>query len=192
MMQRAARAAARGSWFSWLPRWLCGWLPALRAPCRTKPTRPFFVAHDDERCEAEILAALHHFGDAVDGHELIDQFAVAVLAGAASRPRPGPRSSRRPRLPPDRRQGCDAARAARAATTRCSVSEGAPPCFVGHRLVLRIRACPRGGVGQGFHPAMENVAAAIEHDALWPAASARSARSLLDSGGACLCCSLWR
>ena len=36
------------------------------------------VADDDERRETEALAALDHLGHAVDVHELIDEFAVAV------------------------------------------------------------------------------------------------------------------
>ena len=42
------------------------------------------VADDDERGEAEALAALHHLGDAVDVHELVDELAVALLAPAAA------------------------------------------------------------------------------------------------------------
>src|SRR5882757_5722700 len=41
------------------------------------------VAHDHKRREAEAPTALHHLGDAVDVHELVDELAVAVftLAG---------------------------------------------------------------------------------------------------------------
>ena len=38
------------------------------------------VADDDESGEAEATAALHHFGDAVDVDQPIDEFAVAVVA----------------------------------------------------------------------------------------------------------------
>ena len=41
------------------------------------------VADDDEGCEAETTAALHHLGDAVDRYELVDKFAVALFAGLA-------------------------------------------------------------------------------------------------------------
>jgi hypothetical protein len=42
------------------------------------------VADDDERGETETTAALHHLGDAVDVDELVDEFAVALVAIAAS------------------------------------------------------------------------------------------------------------
>ena len=38
------------------------------------------VAHDDERGEAEALAALDDLGDAVDVHELLGELAIAILA----------------------------------------------------------------------------------------------------------------
>ena len=38
------------------------------------------VADDDERGEAEPPAALHHLGDAVDVHELVEELAVALVA----------------------------------------------------------------------------------------------------------------
>ena len=41
------------------------------------------VADDDERRETEAPAALHDLGDAVDVHELVDEFAVALLAAIA-------------------------------------------------------------------------------------------------------------
>ena len=37
------------------------------------------VADDDERGEAEALAALHHLGDAVDVDQAVDKLAVALL-----------------------------------------------------------------------------------------------------------------
>jgi hypothetical protein len=41
------------------------------------------IADHDQGCKTETPAALHHFGDAVDMHELVDELAVAVftLAG---------------------------------------------------------------------------------------------------------------
>ncbi len=36
------------------------------------------IAHHDEGSEAETPTALHHLGDAVDVHELVDELAVAV------------------------------------------------------------------------------------------------------------------
>src|SRR6185312_14957012 len=42
------------------------------------------VADDDERGEAEATAALHHLGDTVDVDELVDEFAVALFAVAAT------------------------------------------------------------------------------------------------------------
>ena len=43
----------------------------------------FLVADDDQRGEAEAPAALHHFGDAIDVDELVDEFAVALFVVAA-------------------------------------------------------------------------------------------------------------
>ncbi len=37
------------------------------------------IAHDDQRREAEPTSALHHLGDPVDVHELVDEFAVAFF-----------------------------------------------------------------------------------------------------------------
>jgi hypothetical protein len=37
------------------------------------------VTDDNERGKAETLAALHHLGDAVDGDQLVDQFAFSAL-----------------------------------------------------------------------------------------------------------------
>ena len=42
------------------------------------------VADDHQRGEAEPPAALHHLGDAVDVDQLVDEFAVALLAVAAA------------------------------------------------------------------------------------------------------------
>ena len=42
------------------------------------------IADHDEGREAEPPAALHHFGDAVDVHELVDEIAVAVSLWAVS------------------------------------------------------------------------------------------------------------
>jgi hypothetical protein len=44
---------------------------------------PLLVADDDECCKAEAAAAFHHLGDAVDVDELVDEFAVALIASAA-------------------------------------------------------------------------------------------------------------
>ena len=43
------------------------------------------VADNDERGEAEVLAALDDLGDALDGHNLILQVVGADLDGAANR-----------------------------------------------------------------------------------------------------------
>jgi hypothetical protein len=43
-----------------------------------KPTRPLLVAHDDQRSEAEALAALHRLGNAVDVDQLFDQLLAAL------------------------------------------------------------------------------------------------------------------
>src|SRR5690606_20159946 len=37
------------------------------------------VADDDEGCEAEATAALNYLGDAVDGDQLVDKFAIALF-----------------------------------------------------------------------------------------------------------------
>src|SRR4029077_10157371 len=42
------------------------------------------VADDDERGEAETPSALHHLGHAIDMHELVDEFAVALAIIAVS------------------------------------------------------------------------------------------------------------
>ena len=44
------------------------------------------IAHDDQRGETEAPAALHHLGDTVDVHQLVDEFVVAVFAIAAALP----------------------------------------------------------------------------------------------------------
>ena len=38
------------------------------------------IAHDHERRETEAPAALHHLGHAVDVHQLVDEFVVALFA----------------------------------------------------------------------------------------------------------------
>jgi hypothetical protein len=38
------------------------------------------VADDDQRRETEAPSALDHLGDAVDVNELVDEFAVAIVA----------------------------------------------------------------------------------------------------------------
>ena len=37
------------------------------------------IANHDERSEAEPLAALHHLGDAVERHKLVDELALAII-----------------------------------------------------------------------------------------------------------------
>src|SRR5581483_4820903 len=44
----------------------------------------FLIADDDQRGEAEAAAALHHLGDAVDMHELVDELALALFPFAIS------------------------------------------------------------------------------------------------------------
>src|SRR5262249_22682665 len=46
----------------------------------TKADPALLVTDNDERSEAEAASALHNFGDAVDVDELVDEFAVALLA----------------------------------------------------------------------------------------------------------------
>ena len=50
----------------------------------TEANTALLIADNDERREAEALAALHDLGDAVDVNELVDKFAVALF------PIPGP------------------------------------------------------------------------------------------------------
>ena len=40
------------------------------------------VADDHQRGETEAPAALHHLGDAIDVHQLVDEFVVALFAVA--------------------------------------------------------------------------------------------------------------
>jgi hypothetical protein len=42
------------------------------------------VAHDDERREAEALAALHRLGNAIDVDELFDQLLAAIVVAATA------------------------------------------------------------------------------------------------------------
>ena len=49
----------------------------------TEADPALLVADDDQRGKAEAAAALHHLGDAVDVHELVDELAVALFAVAA-------------------------------------------------------------------------------------------------------------
>ncbi len=51
---------------------------ARLAVAETDPT--LLVADDDEGGKAETTATLHHLGDAVDVDELVNEFAVALLA----------------------------------------------------------------------------------------------------------------
>src|SRR5215218_8778522 len=44
-----------------------------------EPDPALLVADDDQRGETEAPAALHHLGDAVDVHELVDKLAVALF-----------------------------------------------------------------------------------------------------------------
>ena len=53
---------------------------ARLAMAETDPA--LLVADDDQRGEAEAPAALHHLRHAIDVHEAIDEFAVALLAVA--------------------------------------------------------------------------------------------------------------
>jgi hypothetical protein len=47
----------------------------------TEANAAFLVANDHERGEREVLTALHDLGDAVDGDELVNQFALSPLFG---------------------------------------------------------------------------------------------------------------
>src|SRR5690606_9511095 len=42
------------------------------------------VTHNDQRCKAEALTALHNLGDAIDVHQLVGKLAFALLAVAAA------------------------------------------------------------------------------------------------------------
>jgi hypothetical protein len=50
----------------------------------TEANAALLVANDDQRCECEVLTALHDLGDAVDGDELIDEFTFSALFVAAA------------------------------------------------------------------------------------------------------------
>ena len=60
-------------------------LDAVEAGARVAEADPALaVAHDDQRREAETLAALHGLGDAVDVDELFDQLLAALFGIAAT------------------------------------------------------------------------------------------------------------
>ena len=46
----------------------------------TEADAALLVADDDECRKAEALAALHHLGDAIDMHQLVDKLAVPLFA----------------------------------------------------------------------------------------------------------------
>ena len=46
----------------------------------TEADTALLIADDDQRCEAEPAATLDHLGDAVDVDQLIDEFAVSLVA----------------------------------------------------------------------------------------------------------------
>src|SRR5208282_952451 len=48
----------------------------------TEADPALLVADHDQRGEAEAAAALHHFGDAIDVDELVDEFAVAIFVSS--------------------------------------------------------------------------------------------------------------
>src|SRR5262249_12229634 len=49
----------------------------------TETDAAFLIADDDERSKAEALTALHHFGDAVDVNEAVDELAVFVAVSVS-------------------------------------------------------------------------------------------------------------
>src|SRR5262249_31601814 len=122
----------------------------------------FAVAHHHDRREAEAPAALHHLGDAIDADELLDKFAVLAVAAAIAVSRAAIAAT------------ASAARAVAAAFAARSRATGFRGCHVSS--FLEGEAALAGGVGQGLHPAMEDVAAAVEHHGL----DARGDRALGD------------
>src|SRR5262245_63551159 len=78
--QRHAQEAALGR--------LGGLADRLRHLARLAVAEPhpaLLVADDDQRGKAEAPAALHHLRHAIDVHELVDKFAVALLDRKSTR-----------------------------------------------------------------------------------------------------------
>ena len=147
------------------------------------------VADHDQRGETEALAALHGLGDAVDVDELLDQLLAAVIVAATAATAIVATATRRHDCRGHRRHRRAATAAARTAAL-AGLALGTPlrqpeplrpaePAsaassplrggrfdlrgfvFVSH---LELQSAFAGGIGQGFHPAMEQEAAAVEHD----------------------------
>ena len=139
------------------------------------------VADDDQRGEAEALAALHRLGDAVDVDELLDQLLAAVVvaataattivatataaativtaaaaATATAATRTAAASSRRR----SRFGGSGFARSRGSAPRR----RLRPAGFRFRQPSLELQSAFAGGIGQRLDAAMEQEAAAVEHD----------------------------
>ena len=45
-----------------------------------KADAPLLIADDDKSCKPEPPTAFYHLGDTIDMNELVDEFAIAILA----------------------------------------------------------------------------------------------------------------
>ena len=146
------------------------------------------VADHDQRREAEALAALHRLRDAVDVDQLLDQLLAAVIVAAtAATAIVATATVAAATIVAAAAGAATATAAARAAASgRSAGAAGAGFAgaagfgfgaaggfgsgvgdlrgfvFVSH---LELQSAFAGGIGQGLHPAMEQEAAAVEHDA---------------------------
>ena len=80
VMQRAARAAARGSAALGTFGRLADRLRHFARFAVAEADPALLIAHDDKCCKAEAPAALHDLRDAIDVNELVEKLAVPVIA----------------------------------------------------------------------------------------------------------------
>src|SRR5580704_14439417 len=119
-----------------------GNLPGL-AMAKADPA--LLVADDDERGETESAAAFHHLGDAIDMDQTIREFAVAILAIAASATFPVTRHELVPFSNPPR-----------------VWSAARPTSYL--PLALKSEAAFAGAFRQRLDPSVIHIGTAVEHD----------------------------
>ncbi len=81
VMERAAFAQGNADQIAF--RRICSFLDRIRHFARltmAKADPALLIADNDKRRKPEAAAALHHFGDAVDVNEFVDELAVAIVA----------------------------------------------------------------------------------------------------------------
>src|SRR6185312_13616557 len=134
------------------------------------------VADHHQRRETEALAALHGLGHAVDVDELLDQLLAAIVVAAAPATVVAPATA----AAVSAATPTSAAAATTAATARLPLLDSRRfrrsfglrllgaflSHFRGFSLLhhLELQSAFAGSVGEGLHPAMEEEAAAVEHD----------------------------